>query len=76
MSMIGFESFSNISWNVRGTASSASRRCKKNLLEKFQPSVVVMVETCYMFGKVEKFWKVLRYKPISIAEARGHVGRV
>ena len=64
------------SWNIRGAASLRGRRQVKEFIRKFQPNVILLLETHTSFGSVKNFWLSLGYTEIVIEEARGHAGGI
>lgn len=52
------------------------RRHTRNLVRKFKPSMVILVETHCSFANAESFWKGLGYEIAGLTEAQGHSGGI
>ena len=50
-----FNDFSVLSWNVRRAGSKVGRRHVKNLVQKFRPSIFIVLETQIPFRKALNF---------------------
>lgn len=70
--MMEFNSFSILSWNIRGAANLRSNRHMKELIRKHHPSLIMLMETHIHFNSVHGFWHQQGYEVIAIEEARGH----
>lgn len=60
--MMEFQEFSIICWNIRGAISLDGKRYTRELVKKYKPSLVILVETHCTFSSVEKSWQNLGYE--------------
>src|ERR1044072_7465465 len=74
--MDSFQNFSMVTWNIRGAVSATAKRLVKDLLRKWKPDIVILVETHCVFSRVEQFWRRQGYKALFISEAVGHSGGI
>jgi len=65
-----------LSWNIRGTHSSKARRQLKEMIGRYKPSFLAILETHVPFGRLSTFWTNNGYIPIHIIEANGHSGGI
>lgn len=72
--MIKFNDFSMLSWNIRGAHNNKAKRHLKDLIRKFQPCILIIMETHIAFARTEVFWHGVGFSPIQIIEAHGHSG--
>lgn len=72
--MIEFRNFSILSWNIRGAANKKSKIHLKNLIRKFKPTDIFLMETHVSFDKTESFWRSVGFKAVSVVEAHGQAG--
>jgi hypothetical protein len=55
-------------WNVRGAANMNIKRHRKDLIRKYHPSLVVLLETHIQFARASNFWMQLAYSPAAIGK--------
>lgn len=72
--MIGFNSFSVISWNEKKAANNSTKRHIKELISSFKSYVLYILEPHVEFKATKKFWDKLGCHVIAINEASGHSG--
>src|ERR1044072_5729051 len=75
-SMIGFENFKIVSWNVRGALHNDGKLAMKEIVRHKQPDVVILLETKCQFSRARFFWNSLGFNPIFVQEARGFSGGI
>jgi len=61
-----------LSWNVRGAQNNNSRRHLKDLIGKYRPTFLAILETHVPFSRLSKFWLNNGYNSKHIVEANGH----
>ena len=61
--MDNFQDFCMLTWNIRGAVSSTAKRVVKDLLRKWKPDIVILVESLCIFSSVDLFWKRQGTKP-------------
>src|ERR1044072_3119902 len=76
VSMIEYNDFSVLAWNIRGAANGSAKRHIRELLRVNHPSIVFLFETKVQFSKVRSFWRGQGYVPVHIEEARGRAGGI
>lgn len=74
--MIEFQDFSVLCWNIRGAINVVGRRHTRELINKFRPSMVILVENHCAFSRAMKFWKKLGYDVGCCYEANGQSGGI
>ncbi|KAF1892709.1 hypothetical protein Lal_00042598 [Lupinus albus] len=74
--MIDFKDFSISSWNIRGAINKDGRCHAKDLVRKYKPSLIILMETHCQFISSKRFWNSLGYVESGIVEASGHVGGI
>lgn len=74
--MIEFQIFSILCWNIRGAISLKGKLYTRDLVKKYKPSMVILVETHCAFSRVEKFWQKMGYDVSGFSEAQGHIGGI
>lgn len=67
--MIDFKDFSMLSWNIRVAQNNRAKRHLKDLIRKFQPSILVIMETHIAFNRTKAFWNRVGYCPVQVVEA-------
>lgn len=70
--MMEFQDLVFLSWNIRGAMNLTGKRHARELVRKYKPSIVILVETHCSFGSVDRFWQRLGYEGAAISEAQGH----
>jgi len=63
-----------LSWNIRGAHNSNARRNLKDLIRRFNPTFLTILETHTPFARLSSFWNNNGYTPVHIIEASGHLG--
>ncbi|MCH80273.1 RNA-directed DNA polymerase (Reverse transcriptase) [Trifolium medium] len=71
-----FKDFSILAWNVRGFANRNSRNHVHDLINRFHPEMIILVETHSSFASSENFWYRVGYDKIEVQEAQGHSGGI
>jgi hypothetical protein len=74
--MSAFKDFSILAWSVRGFANKISRNHVHDLAKRYQPEMLILVETHSSFAPSETFWYCLGYEKIDVQEAQGHFGGI
>lgn len=72
--MIEFKEFSFLSWNVRGASNKTAKMHIREVVRKYNPSFLLIIETHCQFNKMNQFWNNLGFIPVHIIEARGQAG--
>ena len=62
--------------NIRGAASGRGRRYMKEMMGKFKPSIIIVLETRVQYHGVGKYWEKLGLQRIAVEEARGFSGSI
>lgn len=65
-----------LSWNIRGALNSNVKRHMKELIRKYKPSFLAILETHVLFARLATFWSNIGYIPVYIVEASGHSGGI
>ena len=63
-----------LSWNVRGALSKRGQRHIKDMVRKYKPTIVCLMETHCPFYRARKFWEDMGYHDVAVVEAQGHSG--
>lgn len=74
--MEAFKDTSILSWNIRGAQNSNSKRHLKDLIQRFNPTFLSILETHTPFANLSAFWNNNGYTPIHVIEASGHSGGI
>lgn len=74
--MIEFQDLVILSWSIRGAINLVGKHHIRELVRKYRPSIVILVETHCPFGSVERFWNTLGYEGSVISEAQGQSGGI
>ncbi|KAK2416363.1 hypothetical protein QL285_038762 [Trifolium repens] len=61
-----------LSWNIRGAHNNNSRRHMKEIIRKYHPTFLAILETHVPYAKLSSFWTNNGYTPIQVIEANGH----
>ena len=65
--MKNFNDFSIMSWNVKGAGSKKGRRHVRNLVQRYRPTLFILLKSHISFGRAVGFWR--GYKSMAIVEA-------
>jgi hypothetical protein len=74
--MIGFKDVSALSWNIWEAQSLKAKRHMMDLIRKYNPTFLVIIETHVAFDKNLVFWAKAGYVKIQAVEAQGHSGGI
>ena len=74
--MIEFIDFKVLAWNVRGAVNVKGQRHMRDLIKRFHPNVVIVIETHTQFTNVRNFWNNLGYTVEGLVEAQGFSGGI
>lgn len=74
--MIGFKDVSMLSWNIWGAANKNAKRHLMELIRKYSPTFLIIMETHTAFHNTKSFWDRAGYVVLSIVEARGQSGGI
>ncbi|PNY14401.1 ribonuclease H [Trifolium pratense] len=74
--MEALNDISILSWNIRGAQNNNAKRQLKEMIRKYQPTFLAIVETHTPFARLNHFWSTNNYMPIHIVEASGHSGGI
>ena len=74
--MIEFIDFKVLAWNVRGAVNVKGQRHMRDLIKRFHPNVVIVIETHTQFTNVRNFWNNLGYTVEGLVEAQGFLGGI
>jgi hypothetical protein len=74
--MNSFKDFSVLTWNFRGFASKKSRNHMHELVSRYKPGMLILVETHRAFASAESFWNRENYVKVDVQEAQGHAGGI
>jgi exonuclease III len=74
--MIGFKEVSVLSWNVWGAANNRAKRHITDVVRKYSPTFLLIMETHTCFQKTKLFWKRIGYVNTHCVDARGHSGGI
>ncbi|KAF1869450.1 hypothetical protein Lal_00022895, partial [Lupinus albus] len=69
-----FQDFSILAWNIRGVMNMNGRRHARDLVRKYRPSLIFLLETQYQFANSKDFWNSLGYRDCGIIEATSCAG--
>lgn len=72
--MLEFKEISILSWNIRGASSAKAKRHINDIIRKYKPTFLFIMETHVWFDGTKKFWGRVGYRPVVILEAQGHAG--
>lgn len=67
-----FNDTSVLAWNIRGAKSQHAQRNLREILRRFHPSILIIMETHTSFANTSGFWNRVNYQSISVIEATGH----
>jgi len=70
--MEAFKDTSSLSWNIRGAHNSNAKRHLKDIIQKYNPTFLSILETHTPFARLSTFWNNIGYTPIHIIEATCH----
>ncbi|MCH82244.1 RNA-directed DNA polymerase (Reverse transcriptase) [Trifolium medium] len=65
-----------LSWNIRGAQNNNARRHLKELIRRYNPTFLAILETHVPFANLSTFWNNNGYTPVHIIEAQGHSGGI
>jgi exonuclease III len=65
-----------LSWNIRGAQNCIAKRHLKDMIRKYNPTFLSILETHTSFSRLSSFWINNGYSPIHIVEASGHSGGI
>lgn len=74
--MIKFKDISFLSWNIRGASNATTRRHVKEIVRKYKPSFLLIMETHCQFNKMNHFWNQVGYTSVHVSEAQGQAGGI
>ncbi|GAU30639.1 hypothetical protein TSUD_62590 [Trifolium subterraneum] len=74
--MNAFKDFSVLAWNVRGFSIRKSRSHMHELVSRYKPDMLVILETHTVFSSAETFWNRVNYEMIDVQEVQGHYGGI
>lgn len=63
--MISFKYISMLSWNIWEANNKRARRYVMDLIRKFSPTFLVIMETHVVYAKLASFWERAGYKKIA-----------
>jgi hypothetical protein len=72
--MLGFRDVSVLSWNIWGALNKTAQRYLMDLIRRYSPTFLIIMETHGNFAKTTSFWNKAGYSKVAIAEARGQSG--
>lgn len=72
--MLGFRDVTVLSWNIWGALNKMAKRHLMDLIRRFSPTFVIIMETHGAFKKTEFFWSRAGYMQVEVVEARGQSG--
>lgn len=65
--MNAFNDLSILSWNIRGAVSSEGKRQAHVLIRRYNPMLIVLMETHCQFARVANLWQGLGYVKCAIS---------
>ena len=65
-----------LAWNIRGAASVRGRRYAREMALKFNPSILILLETRVQYQRVGKHWEKIGFYYITVEEGIGFVGGI
>lgn len=65
-----------ISWNIWGAQSARAKRHMMDLIGKYNPTFLIIIETHVAFDKNLAFWTKDGYVKLQVVEAEGHSGGI
>ncbi|CAJ2635885.1 unnamed protein product [Trifolium pratense] len=74
--MEALNDISILSWNIRGAQNNNSRRHLKEVIRKYNPIFLAILETHVPYARLSSFWTTNGYTPVHIVEANGHSGGI
>jgi endonuclease/exonuclease/phosphatase family metal-dependent hydrolase len=74
--MEALNDISVLSWNIRGAHNNNSRRHLKEIIRKYRPTFLAILETHVPYARLSSFWTNNSYTPIHVIEANGHLGGI
>jgi hypothetical protein len=69
-----FNSVSILSWNVRGANNPKTKRYLKELINRYHPTLLIIMETHSPFVNMQRFWDHQGYSSVAVVDAQGHSG--
>lgn len=57
-----------------GALNKTAQRHLKELIQKYHPSFLIVMETHGFYSRTTKFWNKVGYSKVEIVEARGQAG--
>lgn len=72
--MLEFKEISILFWNIRGASSAKAKRHIIDVIRKYKPTFLVIMETHVKFDRTKVFWERVKYNQVAITEARGYTG--
>lgn len=58
-------------WNIRGAVNPRGNRRIKEIVRKYKPTIVMLVETHSSFSRVKRFWSKMGYWLIALEDSNG-----
>lgn len=74
--MLGFKEVSLLSWNIWGAHNRKAKRHMTELIRKFKPTFLIIMETHVAFSKTRSFWNKVGYGLVDLVEAQGQSGGI
>nr|ABE91951.2 hypothetical protein MtrDRAFT_AC140549g73v2 [Medicago truncatula] len=65
-----------LSWNIRGANNSKAKRQLREMIRKYRPSFLAILETHVPFARLSTFWNYNGYTHVHIIEANDHSGGI
>jgi exonuclease III len=65
-----------LSWNIRGVHNNNSKRHLKEVIRKYCPTFLAILETHVTYARLSSFWKNNGYTLIHVIEVNGHSGGI
>ncbi|PNY05589.1 ribonuclease H [Trifolium pratense] len=63
-------------WNIRGAHNNNARRQLKDMIRKYRPTFLAIMETHVPYARLTSFWTNNNYTPVHVVEASGHSGGI
>ncbi|KAK2420252.1 hypothetical protein QL285_031014 [Trifolium repens] len=74
--MEALNDISVLSWNIREAHNNNSKRHLKEVIRKYRPTFLAILETHVPYARLSSFWTNNGYTPIHVIEANGHSGGI
>lgn len=72
--MIGFQDVLVLSWNIWGAQNKNAKLHVVDLIRKYNPTFIAIIETHVSYEKTHSFWNRSGYTKVVVIEAQGHAG--